>query len=126
MAEQIAGADRRNGGHGSGVACSLQLVNDNSTAGRITRNSIARRGPPAIIRQGFFGDMMLQLQSAFGVVALLAIAWALGENRHAVSLRQTLIGLVVTLVTAVVLIKLPIVARAFGVINHAVGAIASS
>jgi len=28
---------------------------------------------------------MLQMQSAFGVVALLGIAWALGENRRAVS-----------------------------------------
>jgi len=30
---------------------------------------------------------MLQLQSAFGVVALLAIAWALSENHLMVSLR---------------------------------------
>ena len=36
---------------------------------------------------------MLQLQSAFGVFALLAIAWAFGENRRAVSLRQAAIGL---------------------------------
>ena len=36
---------------------------------------------------------MLQLQSAFGVVALLALAWAFGENRRAVSLRQAAIGL---------------------------------
>jgi CNT family concentrative nucleoside transporter len=69
---------------------------------------------------------MLQLQSAFGIVALLAIAWALGENRRAVSLKQTAIGLVVTLVTAVILIKLPLVARAFGAINDAVGAIAAA
>jgi CNT family concentrative nucleoside transporter len=66
---------------------------------------------------------MLQLQSAFGVFALLALAWAFGENRHAVSLRQAGIGLVVTFVTALVLIKLPFVAHAFGVINDAVGAI---
>ena len=69
---------------------------------------------------------MLQLQSAFGIVALLAIAWGLGEDRRAVSLRQAAIGLVVTLVTAVILIKLPFVARAFGAINDAVGAIASA
>jgi len=30
---------------------------------------------------------MLQLQSAFGVLALLGVAWALGENRRAVSWR---------------------------------------
>ena len=47
---------------------------------------------------------MLQLQSAFGVLALLAIAWALSENRRAVSLRQTTIGLAVTVVTALVLL----------------------
>src|SRR6202161_3111100 len=69
---------------------------------------------------------MLQLQSLFGVFALLAIAWGLGENRHAVSLRQAAIGLIVTLLTAVALIKLPVVAHAFGAINDAVGAISSA
>jgi concentrative nucleoside transporter, CNT family len=69
---------------------------------------------------------MLQLQSAFGIVALLALAWAFGENRRAVSLRQTAIGLAVTVATAVVLIKLPGVAHLFGAINDAVGAIASA
>jgi len=69
---------------------------------------------------------MLQLQSAFGVLALLAIAWVVGENRRAVSLRQAAVGLAVTLLTAVALIKLPFVAHAFGVINDAVGAISSA
>jgi CNT family concentrative nucleoside transporter len=69
---------------------------------------------------------MLQLQSLFGIFALLAIAWLFGENRRAVSLRQAAIGLVVTFLTAVVLIKLPIVANAFGAINDAVGAIAAA
>jgi CNT family concentrative nucleoside transporter len=69
---------------------------------------------------------MLQLQSAFGIIALLAIAWAVSENRRAVSLRQAAVGLAATLVTAVILIKLPFVAHAFGAINDAVGAIASA
>src|SRR6201996_6418723 len=73
-----------------------------------------------------FGGPMPQLQSAFGIIALLALAWAFGENRHAVSLKQAAIGLVVTLLTAVVLIKLPFVAHAFGAINDAVGAIAAA
>src|SRR6201993_3137741 len=77
-------------------------------------------------RRGLARDIMLQLQSAFGIVALLAIAWALGENRRAVSLKQAAIGLVVTLVTAVILIKLPIVAHAFSAINDAVSAIADA
>jgi concentrative nucleoside transporter, CNT family len=69
---------------------------------------------------------MLQIQSAFGIVALLALAWIFGENRRAVSARQAGIGLAVTFATAVVLIKLPGVARVFGAINDAVGAIASA
>ncbi|MEK9283388.1 MULTISPECIES: nucleoside transporter C-terminal domain-containing protein [unclassified Bradyrhizobium] len=69
---------------------------------------------------------MLRLQSALGIFALLLIAWALGENRRAVSTRQAAIGLVVTFVTAVVLLKLPVVAHAFGAINDAVGAISSA
>ena len=69
---------------------------------------------------------MLQLQSAFGIFALLAMAWAMSEKRRAVSLRQAAIGLAVTLLTALVLIKLPVVARAFGLINDAVGAIAAA
>src|ERR1700686_4289828 len=72
------------------------------------------------------GDTMLQLQSAIGIFALLALAWAFGENRRAVSLRQAAIGLVATLFTAVALIKLPFVAHAFGAINDAVGAVASA
>src|SRR4030088_430634 len=69
---------------------------------------------------------MPQLQSLFGVFALLAIAWAFGENRGAVSLRQAAIGLVVTILTAVGLMKLPFVAHGFGVINDAVGTISSA
>src|SRR6195952_1958656 len=72
------------------------------------------------------GGFILQLQSAFGGFALLAIAWAFGENRGAVSLRQTAIALLVTFLTAVALIKLPFVAHAFGFINDAVGAISSA
>ncbi len=69
---------------------------------------------------------MLQLQSAFGVLALLTIAWGFGEHSRAVSLRQAAIGLAVTLLTAVVLIKLPLVAHAFGAINDAVGTISAA
>jgi concentrative nucleoside transporter, CNT family len=79
-----------------------------------------------IILFGVFGGIMLQLQSAFGVFVLLALAWVFGENRRAVSLRQAAIGLFVTLITAIVLIKIPVVSRVFGAINDAVGAIASA
>src|ERR1700732_3748791 len=72
------------------------------------------------------GGKMLQLQAAFGVIALLLIAWLFGENRRVVSLKQAAVGLFVTFLTAVALIKLPLVAHAFGVINDAVGAISSA
>jgi len=69
---------------------------------------------------------MPELQSAIGILALLAIAWGLSENRRAVSPRQAAIGLAATLLTAVVLIKLPLVARTFSAINEAVGAISEA
>ncbi|WP_184260208.1 NupC/NupG family nucleoside CNT transporter [Rhodopseudomonas rhenobacensis] len=69
---------------------------------------------------------MLQLQSAFGVFALLMLAWTFGENRGAVSLRQVVIGLAVSMLTAVTLLKLPMVAHGFGVINDAVGVISTA
>src|SRR5689334_25448828 len=69
---------------------------------------------------------MLQLQSAFGIIALLAIALAFSENRRAVSWKQAAIGLVATLATAIILIKLPFVAGVFGAINDAVGTIAAA
>ena len=69
---------------------------------------------------------MLQLQSAFGIVALLAITWAVSEHPRKVSPRQVGSSLVATLVTAVALIKVPHVATAFGAINDAVGAIANA
>src|SRR3954463_3015280 len=69
---------------------------------------------------------MLRLQSALGVFALLLIALVLSENRRAASLREAAIGLVATFVTAIVLLKVPVVARAFGAINDAVGAISAA
>lgn len=69
---------------------------------------------------------MAQLQSVFGIVTLLAIAWALGENRRAVDAKQTLIALAVTLATALVLFKIPYATTAFAAINDAVGAIAAA
>jgi concentrative nucleoside transporter, CNT family len=69
---------------------------------------------------------MLQLQSGLGVLALLAIAWALSEHRRAVSLRQMAVGLATTVITALVLLKLPPVAKAFGAINDAVNTISAA
>jgi CNT family concentrative nucleoside transporter len=69
---------------------------------------------------------MQSLQSAFGVFALLGIAWIISEDRRAVAWRQAAVALIVTFVTAVVLLKVPAVARAFGAINNAVDAISAA
>jgi len=69
---------------------------------------------------------MQNLQSAFGIFALLAIAWIVSEDRRGVAWRQAAAALVVTLATAVVLLKVPVVTRAFAAINNAVDAIAAA
>jgi concentrative nucleoside transporter, CNT family len=69
---------------------------------------------------------MLQLQSLLGVFALLGLAWLISEDRRAVSWRQAALGLALTFATAVILLKVPGVARAFGAINSAVNAIAAA
>ena len=69
---------------------------------------------------------MQHLQSALGIVALLAFAFAISENHRAVSWKHAVIGLAVTFATAALLLKVPGVSAAFAVINDAVGAIASA
>ena len=69
---------------------------------------------------------MQELQSAFGMLALLAIAWGLSENWRAVSLRQAGIGLVVTFATAALFLKVPEVTAGFFVVNRAIDAIADA
>jgi CNT family concentrative nucleoside transporter len=69
---------------------------------------------------------MQSLQSSVGVFAMLAIAWVLSEDRRGVAWKQAAIGLLVTFATAVILLKVPGVTRAFAAINDAVGAIAAA
>jgi len=66
---------------------------------------------------------MQHLQSALGVVALIAFAWAISENRRIVSARRVAIGLAITFVLAVLFLKVPPVTRAFASINGAIDAI---
>jgi concentrative nucleoside transporter, CNT family len=69
---------------------------------------------------------MLQLQSAVGVIAILGIAWLLSERRRGVAWRPVLLALAVTIVTAIVLLKIPPVVAAFAHVNQAVAAIAAA
>ena len=69
---------------------------------------------------------MATLQSAFGLVALLAICWLISENRRAVSWRRVGASLMLTLVLAVMLLKIPALNQVFATVSDAVNAIAAA
>ena len=69
---------------------------------------------------------MPNLQSALGVIAIIAIAFSISEDRRAVAWRQAGIGLAVTFALALLLLKVPQVKFAFVWINEAVAAIAAA
>jgi concentrative nucleoside transporter, CNT family len=69
---------------------------------------------------------MQHLQSALGVVALLALAWAISENRRAVDWKSTAAALAVTVVAALLLLEIPQIKTAFALVNRAVNAIAEA
>ena len=50
---------------------------------------------------------MQNLQSAFGIFALLALAWIVSEDRRGVAWTQAGVALLVTFATAVILLKVP-------------------
>jgi concentrative nucleoside transporter, CNT family len=70
--------------------------------------------------------VMQNIQSFFGIFALVALAFLISENRRLVSWRQAAIGLAVTFVLAVLMLKIPQLQSAFGVIGDAVDAIATA
>jgi concentrative nucleoside transporter, CNT family len=69
---------------------------------------------------------MQALQSLTGVAALMAFAWAISENRRAVSLRQLAVGLGLTFVLALLMLKVPQLKAAFAAANVAVEAVAAA
>jgi len=69
---------------------------------------------------------MLTLQSGLGVLALLALAWLISEDRRAVAWKQAAIGLAITFATAVILLKLPQITVVFATVNRAVDALSNA
>ena len=69
---------------------------------------------------------MPNLQSTLGILAILTLAWLVSENRRAVNWRQAGIALGVTLLLALVMLKVPKVEVVFALINDAVNAIATA
>jgi CNT family concentrative nucleoside transporter len=68
-------------------------------------------------------DAALVAQSAFGFLVLHALAWAVSENRRGVIWRPVVAGMSLTLVLAALLLKVPVFAEAFLVLNRAVEAL---
>lgn len=62
---------------------------------------------------------MLALQSAFGFIVLLALAWAMSEHRRAVPWRIVISGVLFTVVMAALLLKVPLVKQFFFALNDA-------
>jgi CNT family concentrative nucleoside transporter len=69
---------------------------------------------------------MQHLQSSLGVFVILAIAWLISENRRAVPWRPVMVGLAVTFLLALLMLKVPQTEVAFSFINRAVEAIAAA
>lgn len=68
-------------------------------------------------------EHLQSLQSAGGLLALIAVAWLASEHRRRVPVRLILAGLALQLVLAALLLKLPLVKGAFLRLNDLVGAL---
>ena len=62
-------------------------------------------------------------QAVLGILVLLALAWALSENRFAISWRLVAASIALQFVVAALLLQLDPVENAFGALNHAVLAV---
>lgn len=69
---------------------------------------------------------MLVLQSLLGAVAIPALAFALSENYRAVSWRRVFAAMALTVILAVLLLKVPALRAAFAAANSTVDAIAAA
>ena len=69
---------------------------------------------------------MERVQAFAGLFGILAIAWLLSEDRGRVSGRQVVAGFAASFVTAIVFLKVPFVAQAFGLLNAPVEAVAAA
>ena len=70
--------------------------------------------------------MIGHLQSALGIAAIIALAWALSENRRAFPLRTVLVGLVLQAGIALLLLKAPPARDVLFSLNGVVGALVAA
>jgi concentrative nucleoside transporter, CNT family len=67
--------------------------------------------------------MTLALQSALGLVVLLALTWAISENRRAVPWRIVVSGVLLMLVMTLLLLKVPLFKQFFFTLNEGLAAL---
>jgi CNT family concentrative nucleoside transporter len=67
--------------------------------------------------------MALHFQSALGIAAILALAWALSENRRTVPFRTVAVGLLLQIALALLLLKVPPAREGLFALNGAVDAL---
>ena len=68
-------------------------------------------------------DAGLIARSALGFLLLHALAWALSENRRTVAWRPVIVGMALTLVLGLALLKIPAVRLLFQALNDVLGAL---
>ena len=69
---------------------------------------------------------MLHLQSALGVVVLLAFAWAISEDRRAVAIKRAAAALALTFAAALILLKVPQIAFVFEALARGVDQVSAA
>ena len=69
---------------------------------------------------------MNHLQSALGVICLIAFTWLISENRRAVDWRSAGAALAMTLAAAMLLLEIPQIKLAFALANRAVEAVSAA
>lgn len=65
-------------------------------------------------------------QAVLGIFVLIAFAWVISENRRKVRVGEILLGLFVTFLMAVLMLKVPYLRQVFDVLNRAVSVIEES
>jgi len=68
----------------------------------------------------------LHLQSLLGIVAILALAWILSENKHAFPFRTVVSGVALQIALALLLLKVPVAREALYSLNGVVGALTTA
>lgn len=70
--------------------------------------------------------ILLHLQSALGIVVILAVAWLLSEKRSAFPWRTALVGIALQALLAILLLKVEVARNALFALNAAVGALTAA